>query len=78
MNNSSDNLEKIVLIFIKMKILVSVIVNYHNGEKYLENCIKSIINQDYENIEIILWAAPLLLRLFQNGGLPFQVAFGRP
>ena len=38
-----------------MKILVSVIVNYHNGEKYLENCIKSIINQDYENIEIILW-----------------------
>ncbi len=38
-----------------MKILVSVIVNYHNGEKYLEDCIKSIVNQDYEDIEIILW-----------------------
>ena len=38
-----------------MKFLISVIVNYHNGEKYLENCINSIINQDYKNIEIILW-----------------------
>ena len=38
-----------------MKILVSVIVNYHNGEKYLEDCIKSIENQDYKDIEIILW-----------------------
>ena len=38
-----------------MKILVSVIVNYHNGEKYLEDCIKSIVNQDYKDIEIILW-----------------------
>ena len=44
-----------ILIFIKMKFLISVIVNYHNGEKYLENCINSIINQDYKNIEIILW-----------------------
>ena len=33
-----------------MKILVSVIVNYHNGEKYLEDCIKSIVNQDYYGI----------------------------
>lgn len=38
-----------------MKILVSVIVNYHNGEKHLEDCIKSIVNQDYKDIEIILW-----------------------
>lgn len=38
-----------------MKSLVSVIVNFHNGEKYLERCLKSIINQDYKNIEIILW-----------------------
>lgn len=38
-----------------MKNLVSVIVNYHNGEKYLEKCLKSIIDQDYKNKEIILW-----------------------
>ena len=38
-----------------MQSLISVIVNYHNGEKYLENCIKSILNQDYKNLEIILW-----------------------
>lgn len=38
-----------------MKKKVSVIVNFHNGEKYLENCIKSILNQDYKNLEIILW-----------------------
>lgn len=38
-----------------MKNLVSVIVNYHNGERYLEKCLKSIIDQDYKNKEIILW-----------------------
>ena len=32
--------------------LVSVIVNCHNGDKYLETCIKSILNQKYENFEI--------------------------
>ena len=36
--------------------LVSVIVNCHNGEpKYLETCIKSILNQKYENFEIIFF-----------------------
>ena len=35
--------------------LVSVIVNCHNGEKYLEHSIKSIINQSYKNWEIIFW-----------------------
>lgn len=35
--------------------LVSVIVNCHNGEKYLEFAIKSIINQSYKNIEIIFY-----------------------
>ena len=34
---------------------VSVIVNFHNGEKYLKKCLDSIINQNYKNIEIILW-----------------------
>ena len=35
--------------------LVSVIVNCHNGEQYLEECIKSVINQSYENWELIFW-----------------------
>jgi glycosyltransferase involved in cell wall biosynthesis len=34
---------------------VSVIVNFYNGEKYIENCINSILKQKYDNFEIILW-----------------------
>ncbi|HEK0649269.1 TPA: glycosyltransferase family 2 protein [Proteus mirabilis] len=34
--------------------LVSIIVPVYNVEKYLTQCIESIINQDYKNIEIIL------------------------
>ena len=34
---------------------VSVIVNFHNGEKYLSKCLTSITEQSYENLEIILW-----------------------
>ena len=36
------------------KPLVSVIVPVYNVEEYLENCLNSIINQTYKNIEIIL------------------------
>ena len=32
---------------------VSVIVPVYNTEKYLERCIRSIINQTYSNLEII-------------------------
>ena len=34
--------------------LISVIVPVYNVEKYLDKCIKSIINQDYINLEIWL------------------------
>lgn len=37
-----------------MNDLITVIVPVYNVEKYLEDCIKSIINQTYANIEIIL------------------------
>lgn len=36
------------------KPLVSVIVPVYNGEKYISECIESIINQDYDNIELIV------------------------
>ena len=39
----------------KDNVLVSVIVNCHNAEEYLEECIKSIINQTYENWELIFF-----------------------
>ena len=37
------------------KPLVSVIMNCHNGDKYLEEAIKSVIKQTYKNWEIIFW-----------------------
>lgn len=37
-----------------IKNMVSVIVPVYNIEKYLKECIESIINQSYKNIEIIL------------------------
>ncbi len=37
-----------------MNHLVSVIVPVYNVEKYIDRCIDSIVNQTYENLEIIL------------------------
>lgn len=37
-----------------MKDLISVIVPVYNSDKYLEECVSSIINQTYSNLEIIL------------------------
>lgn len=34
--------------------LVSVIITNYNNEKYIEDCLDSILNQSYKNIEIIL------------------------
>lgn len=34
--------------------LVSVVVSVYNIERYIENCILSLVAQTYENIEIIL------------------------
>lgn len=37
------------------KLLVSVIVNCFNGEKYLSEAIESVISQNYTNWELIFW-----------------------
>ncbi|MCR4662282.1 MAG: glycosyltransferase, partial [Endomicrobiaceae bacterium] len=38
----------------KMDNLISVIIPIYNVEQYLRQCIDSIINQTYKNLEIIL------------------------
>ncbi len=38
-----------------MSKLVSVIINCHNGEKFLSTCIESVLNQEYQNWEVIFW-----------------------
>ena len=38
----------------KNKDLISIIIPVYNVEKYLEECIESVINQTYRNLEIIL------------------------
>tara|TARA_B100000035_G_C21031490_1_gene568763 strand:- start:2595 stop:3461 length:867 start_codon:yes stop_codon:yes gene_type:complete len=38
-----------------MNELVSIIINCHNGEKFLQRCLQSVINQSYKNWEIIFW-----------------------
>lgn len=37
-----------------MEDLISIIVPIYKVEKYLDKCIKSIINQSYKKLEIIL------------------------
>ena len=39
----------------KNKLLVSIIMNCHNGEKYLLKSIKSIRKQSYSNWELIFF-----------------------
>ena len=35
--------------------LVSVIINSHNGAKYIKKSVNSALKQTYDNIEIIFW-----------------------
>ena len=33
---------------------ISIIIPIYNGEKYIENCIESILNQSFKDFELIL------------------------
>ena len=35
--------------------LVSILVNCYNSELYLKDCLNSLVNQTYDNLEIIVW-----------------------
>ena len=37
------------------KPLISIIINCFNGEKYLNECLNSVRNQDYKDFEVIFW-----------------------
>ena len=38
----------------KKKSLVSIIVPAYNAEKFIDKCIRSVLNQSYPNLELIL------------------------
>ena len=37
-----------------MNELISVIINTYNGEKFISKCLESVINQTYNNLEILI------------------------
>lgn len=37
-----------------MKELITIIINVYNGEKFINKCLDSVINQTYKNLEIII------------------------
>ena len=63
-----------------MNKLVSVIVPTYNGEKFIAQTLESIINQDYENLEIIVVddvstdnTVSLVREILENSGRKFQL-----
>ena len=56
----------------KKKPLVSIIINCHNGEKYLDKTIKSVLGQNYKHWEIIFFdnnsndKSSLMLRKYKD------------
>lgn len=54
MKNKKSHPIKILKGKYSMKNLVSIVVPIYNAEKYLHECICSILNQTYKNLEILL------------------------
>ena len=57
--------------------LVSIIMNCHNGEKFLSEAIKSILKQSYKNWELIFWDncstdnSSLILKSFKDSRIKY-------
>ena len=47
------------------KEFISVIMNCHNGEKFLDESISSVINQSFSNWELIFLIINLTIRVFK-------------
>lgn len=60
--------------------LISVIINCYNGEKYLREAIDSVINQTYQNWEIIFWdnqstdSTPEIVKSYNNDKINYYYA----
>ena len=52
--NRTERLYKIFIYVVLIALAVSIIVPVYKVEKYLDRCVESIVNQTYENLEIIL------------------------
>lgn len=42
-------------LLMKVNNKASIIINVHNGEKFIENSLRSALNQTYKNFEVIIW-----------------------
>lgn len=63
-----------------MKNLISVIVTCYNHEKYIEQCLRSVFKQTYQNIELIVLddgstdgSKQIILKTLKDS--PFEVKF---
>ena len=55
-----------------MKNKISVIIPAYNAEKWIYDCVKSVLSQNDDNFEKTV---DLLLTYFQNGGVHFQLTY---
>jgi len=59
------------------KIKVSIIMNCFNSEKYLNDAIISVINQTYENWELVFWdncsndSSPMILKSYKDSRIKY-------
>ena len=56
------------------KSLVSIIVNCHNGERYLENCLKSIFSQ--HSNELLQWREILKKKYCKHNSTLINIMLG--
>lgn len=66
--------------FIQDSPLVSIIINFYNGEQYLANAIESVLVQTYDNLELVLYDnlstdnSPLIARKYTDNRIRYILA----